>query len=477
MVEADAASCPSFGDFDGRVQAETDELVAHAGGDELLTQASALSRARRTCARESISHLLELREQRGSEAVELELEALARAFSPDELKVLLHETLGAAASDLRPQVLEVQSRRAQARGGDRDATATPRPAPERERERASEPASADTPMCVEATNPCEAAACIIEQSAEPGVISSAARRCLDSLRPLPPLDRAVAMATLAAGLRSVGTSGPLTETLLSLETVRRQLWPQVDAELRAQRPALAAQLARPFAVLDSARDDVERVRLQAIAFHLALSRQAGDQLLAARLHRLVAAQLKGPAEPPLTASAGRWATPRWGCSWAMPELPAPFDGVELRLAASCRKQSPANKRTAAGNQALITFDLERELERETISGTVTATCAGRTFGFDFSLRELVIDASDTGRAEALVTELHRLTNLTQRECAAAWAAQARRGCEQLHADRPVDLEQRFASAFAATGRWEPCFAEHFARRYGVTLPLQVELHE
>lgn len=470
QIETEAESCSSFAEFDARVQAESDELVANAPSDELMAGASALSRARRTCAHFSIAHLIELREKRGTQAVEDELDALARAFSPDELNLVLRETLGSGAAELRPQVVEALARRALKRDGERKTPASTPQAAEPELPLRTDVVDS-TPMCVEATTPCETATCFINQPAEAGAISSAARKCLDSLRPQPPLDRARAMAMLVTGLRTQGTSGVLTETLLSLETLRRQLWPEVEAASRAQKPALAAQLAEPFAVLDSTRAEVERLRQQAISFHLGLSRQASPHALAARLHRLVAAQLKGPEEPALAGEPGRWTTPRWACTWPHPELPTPFNDVELRLGATCRTRAAKKPDTQQPRQDLATFDLEHALERETISGAVTANCAGRQFVFDFSLNELVIDSSDTGRAEALLTELHRVTNLAERECRASWAATARKSCERLLTDRDADLEQRFAEAFVATGRWEGCFVEHFTRRYGVPPPV------
>lgn len=469
QLKADAETCASFAEFDARIQAESDELVAHAPSDELMAGASALSRARRSCAHFAISRLLELREKRGTQAVEDELDALARAFSPDELNLVLRETLGSGAADLRPHVVEALARRALKRDGERKTPASPPQAADPEL-----PARTDmvdtTPMCVEATNPCERATCFVNQSAEAAALSTAARKCLDSLRPQPPLDRARAMATLVTGLRTQATSGVLTETLLSLETLRRQLWPQIEAASNAQKPALAAQLAEPFVVLDSSRAEVERLRQQAVSFHLGLARQASPHALATRLHRLVAAQLKGPEEPALAGEPGRWAMPRWACTWPQPELPTPFNDVELRLSATCRSRA-AKKPDGEPRHDLATFDLEHALERETISGAITANCAGRQFVFDFSVNELVIDSSDTGRAEALLTELHRVTNLAERECRATWAATARRGCDRLLTDREADVEQRFAEAFVATGQWERCFVEYFTRRYGVPPPV------
>jgi hypothetical protein len=262
----------------------------------------------------------------------------------------------------------------------------------------------------------------------------------------------------------------LTEALLTLETLRRQLWPEVLAAANGGQPIIAAQLAAPFSVLDSSRGEVERLRTRAIAFHLDLARAAAPRALAARLQRLLAAQAGGPPEPPLKGEPGRWSTARWGCAWTEPALPTPFNDVELRLIATCRKGASA-KRAQPEPGALATFELEKSLEQELVEGSVSATCGGRTFRKSFSVRALLFDASDTGRAEALVDELRALVAGAERDCRELRAQQARTACDELSTLSPADAEQRYAEAFAATGRWEPCFVEHFTRRYGVPPPM------
>jgi hypothetical protein len=455
QLEHQAPDCPSFAELDGRVQTESDQLVASAPSEALISGAAALGRARRACARHVLGRLLELRELQGISAVQAELDALARAFTREDLDGLLAAAVGGDANALRPLVAEAYAHH---RGEGRTSATAPPPQPHEEQL-----------LCAELSEPCAAATCLAEHRAA-AELSARSRACLDALRTDAPARRAQVTARLIEALRPAGASGVLTEALLTLETLRRQLWPEVLAAKDGGQPLLAAQLAAPFAVLDSSREEVGRLRTQGIAFHLELARGAAPRALAARLHRLVAARAGGPAEPPLQGEPGHWSTARWGCAWTAPSLPTPFQDVELRLLATCRKAAAA-KRPRPEPGALSTFELEKSLEQELVEGSVSATCAGRTFRKPFSVRALLFDASDTGRAEALLDELRALVAGAERDCRELRAAQARASCDELATLSSADAEQRYAEAFVATGRWEPCFVAHFTRRYGVGPPM------
>ena len=169
QLQRDAATCDSFPEFDEQVRRQLDTLLTDAPGDTLVREASRLNTARRTCARHVISGLLTLRESRGVEAVQQELDALSATYKREDLRALLTESLGADIAPLEPQLTEARTR-GNRRG--HAARAEKRDDAEREKLKAELPASMgqapEVPesMCDE-HDPCEQLKCVVEHEAKP----------------------------------------------------------------------------------------------------------------------------------------------------------------------------------------------------------------------------------------------------------------------------------------------------------------------
>jgi hypothetical protein len=447
-LEARAARCERFTSFEGELRAVSDQLLASAPGERVLQGSELVSRARRACAQATLLGLLERRESAGVVAAQLELDAMARALPPGELRRLSREVLGAGVPALEAMLAE-----ALAHVGPTSL-------------RPQQAAFVDTPLtCRDQTEPCARVWCLTGESGASGnELEGAARACLDGLRAQPAEVAAPQLSKLVVELGARGATGALTEGLVQLETLRRALWPRIEAALPTQ-PARAARLAEPFTAIAGARGEVARVRAVAVRAHLELATAAGARVGVARLHRLVAADLGGPSEPALEAVPGRWGTGRWGCTWEQPQLPAPFPGAELRLEAACRQQQREAARGPTGE--LATFELERDLVRETVDGWLRASCGGRTYGFALSLRNQVYDGV-AGRADALRAELEHLVGSARRTCERAREAQVQADCEGVLTGAAA--EQRFVEHFEVLGRWPLCFARAFEERYGVAPP-------
>jgi hypothetical protein len=441
QLDAEAPRCDAFASFDHRVRVEGDALVAQAPAEQLVLGSSALSRARRACAKHVLSGLMELREQQGVAAMQRELDALAQAFSPAELDALITSTLGPDAATLRPLLAEAAQHAKRSPGFPQES------------------------LTCRSDDDCEATACLAEAQHAMAEVEQRARRCLAALRPEAEVR---GLARLMEALRPYPSSGVMTEVRLRLETLRRRQWPQVEAALSAGHPAAAARLALPFAAVPEAQVEVGRVRDAAVALHLAHAREAGARAFAVRLHRRVAASLGGPDEPPLTPEPGHWASPKWGCSWNVPALPPAVPAAELRLMGACTPTAVASG-GAALPPSMQTFDLERSMRREQVSATLVVTCAGRSVTSSFVLRDVLADSA-LGHDELVRAQLDRLVAQAGKTCRGYAKEEAARLCSELTELSAVELEQRFASAYMVTGEWEPCFAGWFERTWGVPPP-------
>ncbi len=104
------ADCSSFTAFDAATRRQLDALLTDAPGDRLLAEASRLNRERRACAKQVIAALPQLREARGLEALQRELDALVATYRADDLDAMLADALGDDAPVLRPYLVEARVR-------------------------------------------------------------------------------------------------------------------------------------------------------------------------------------------------------------------------------------------------------------------------------------------------------------------------------------------------------------------------------
>jgi hypothetical protein len=470
-LEAAGPACERFSTFDAEARALLEEFLTGAPGELLVTGGTRINAARKACARHTLEGLLALREREGLDAVQAELDALARAWPADRLDALLVETPGLDVTTLGPLLAEARER------ARHDAEASARQRRD-ERERA---ALAPWPVPIEsadcaALKGCAAAHCLAEMAragteaeALTSVMRAEARRCLDDNRGRSPEERARHLGALLVDTRAFAGLPEETETVLTLETLRRALWPEVEAATAAGLPGRAWALATPFAALDSARSAVEAVRQRAVGAHLEAARACGPRALCARLHRRLAASMGGPEEPPLAPQPGRWERGRWACRRALLALPAAPPATTLRLDATCRRPAPGQ----GPPDALRTFELEKELVGHALEGEVRATCAGKVVSAPLRVLGFV-DAAEDRPAEddgsAARQELERLLSRLASDCRRFHDEAARDACEALASSASADVEQRFAEAAVATGRWAPCFVDWFTRRYGVAPP-------
>jgi hypothetical protein len=463
QLEREAPGCESFAAFDARVRAQLDALLAEVPGETLVREASRLNTSRRTCARHVLTGLIAVREAQGIEAVQQELDALSATYWPEDLRALMTESLGPDAAALEPLVVEARTRvkrRAATAGNER------RDALEREKLKVEVPdglgtAAPDMPesLCDE-PKPCAQLRCVVEHP--PASPEAAARACLDEGSSLEPQARARRAAEVLTLLPS--TPGPArTEARMQLETLRAQLWPQVDAALAAKQPGRAAQLASLFRDLPPVRERAEQLRDAAQAHHLARAKELAAFPEAAWLHRRLAAEFGGPAAPAL-AGVGKWEAPRWRCQDAAPELPALPAGLGATLSVRCE----APKETKRGTDSMHTFDLESSLKGQRVDGNLLVTCADRSSSYALRVEDPGVEGFPR---EALLQEVQRLIARALTDCARIHTLAATRSCTELRKRSAGELIARFVDHARFTGHWEPCFEEWLLATEGVTPPV------
>ena len=466
QLEREAPGCESFAPFDARVRSQLDTLLAEAPGETLVREASRLNTSRRTCARHVLSGLIALREAQGVEAVQQELDAMSATYRPEDLQALMADSLGPDAAALEPLVVEARSRvkrRAAAAGNER------RDQLEREKLKVEVPDGLGTTapdallptssMCDE-PKPCEQLRCVVGQP--PASPEAAARACLDEANAFEPQARARRAAEVLS-LLPAGPGPARTEARLQLETLRTQLWPQVEAALAAGQPGRAAQVASRFRELPSVRARAEQLRDAAQAHHLARAKELAAFPQAAWLHRRLAAEFGGPEAPDLTGE-GKWEAPRWRCKDAMPELPALPAGLGATLSLRCE----APKETKRGTDSMHTFDLESSLKGQRLDGTVLVACADRSTSYPLRAEDPGVEGFPR---EALLQELQRLIARALTDCARIHRSAATRSCTELRKRTVGELISRFVDHARFTGRWEACFEEWLLATEGVTPPV------
>ncbi|MFZ5446597.1 MAG: hypothetical protein ACOZQL_41805 [Myxococcota bacterium] len=449
----EAPRCESFASFDARVRTELDALLREAPGDRLVHESSRLNLARRTCARHVLSELRSRRETDGLEAVQRELDALSATYAADELRALLTAALGDDAAQLEPLLQEARQRTTRVAGAAaaqrRDDDERSRLAVEAPESMGPAPSAPDT-MCDEPT-PCAQLDCVLKDGAP---FELPARRCLDTLAPLEPWRRADALSVVL--LKLPAKPGPARSDALSmLQTLERQLWPEVDAALLARHPGRAAQLANAFRGLPARRDEVARLREAALAHHLARATELASSPAAAWLHRKLAEGFGGPPTPDLD-TRGRWEPLRWRCKADQPTLPALPGGLSAILSVRCDEPPKRDARP----DALRTFELEREMSGQRVRGSLTVACADRTNLFTVQAEDLA----------TLPAELSRLVDTAVGACARIHTFAATRSCAELRRLTPAAVIERFVGHQRFTHRWEPCFVEWMLANEGVSPP-------
>lgn len=462
QLERDAKTCESFAEFDARTRQQLDALVTEAPGEVLVRETSRLNAARRTCARHVIAGLLALREERGVEAVQQELNALSATYRQEDLQALLIETLGSDWAPLEPLLLEARLRvnRQNATPG-----AERRDDAERERLVAAVPQSGPAPelpqtMCDE-RKPCDQLRCVCEHP--PASPESAARACLDEAATFEPEARAQRAVEVLALLPPA--PGPArTEARLMLETLRAQLWPQVEAALAAKQLGRAAKLASLFRNLPMISTESEQVRSRAQAHYLARAKALAATPEAVWLHRRLAQEFGGPEAPPL-AGAGRWQTPRWRCKTPPPALPDLPAGLGATLTLRC--DSPKGPEQKRGSDTMRTFEMESSLQGQRLEGALDVTCADRSSTYALLVEDPGVEGFPE---EALRQALERNLARASSDCARIHELAATRSCTELRKRGQGELIARFVDHARFLQRWEPCFEEWLLVTEGASPP-------
>lgn len=455
----DAPTCESFADYDARAREQLDVLVAEAPGEQLVKETARINSARRACARHVLNGLRERREDKGLDDVQRELDALSATYGPAQLDVLINETLGDDALQLRPLIEEARqrtTRQASSAGNDRrDDTELAKLKVDAPESMGVAPELPKT-MCAEATA-CAQVECVVER-AEAGdkavraELEKAARQCLDSD---PDTQR---LATLLKSLTPWAPSGAYTETLSLLETRRRALWPRVEAARSGGKPGLAAQLAAPFADVPSVSREVKDLRAAALVKHRARAREVANVEEAKWLQLQLVEQFGGEKAPALSTT-GRWDTARWRCEAPKPaELPPLPRGLDVKWNVRCELPKPAAK-----DDELRTF----ELRQMKVLVTLTSTCAGQSTSTDFSVQE---PGTETFPDEAFRHELEVRVPEIITACGRRHQLRSTASCTELRKLGAADLIRRFVEHARFTHRWETCFAEWFEATEGVQLP-------
>ncbi|MDP3155064.1 MAG: hypothetical protein Q8N23_20460 [Archangium sp.] len=467
QLQRDAEQCDSFAEFDARVRGELDALLLRAPGETLVRESSRLNAARRSCARKVISGLLTLREERGIEAVQQELNALSATYRSDELRALMSAALGDEVVQLEPLLAEARVR-ATRQGGSQSAQR--RDELERDKLKVEAPDAmgtapeSPTTMCDE-HSPCAQLRCVLEHP--PASPDAAARACLDEAATFEPAER----ARRAAGVLSLlpASPGPArTEARLMLETLRTQLWPQVEAAVAAKKRGHAAQVASLFLGLPAVSAQVEKLRDAAQAHHLA--RAKGAPAGSEWLHRELAAEFGGPEAPEL-GGVGRWEPPRWRCKTPPPEMPALAAGLSAMVTGRC--ESPASEKRK-DDSAMRTFELESSLRGQRVEGSVRVTCADRSVEFPLMIQDPGVEGFPE---RALMEALERTVGTAAAGCVRTHEQAVSRSCELISTLSPDQIVARFVEHWRFLHRWAPCFEAWLLAHEGVLPPLPARAGE
>jgi hypothetical protein len=376
--------CHSFEQFAAVAQRELDELLQRAPGEQLVSGVSHLNAARRACAQHVIRQLRQLRETQGVNALQQELDAMARSFEPEVLQRLLVDALGSEASQLRPLVAEATAR----------ATAAPLTLP-----------ATESWECPE-FEPCRRLQC---QAGHQRWVEGTARDCLRSTSTLDTLSRVTRLA---------------------------EFWPYFPPKPSA------------------ATDEVEKLRATAQQHHLRAAQTLTSFPAAAWLHRRTAQEFGAPPAE-WVGDNGRWDSPRWTCSRPMPTLPPLPSGMEGFIQVRCDTPVAPALQT---EEAMRTFDLEREMRAHTVSGHLQVRCAGQGHRYPINTD-----------LDSWADEVSRLVGNAAETCVRLHRLAASSSCAQLGALSEGEVLTRFVYHAQFTGQWEPCFQKWWGAQQGTPL--------
>ncbi len=488
-----AGACATTGSTAAQAAASCDDFSSFARSDDA---SPALKDA---CARSVMSQLLSIREQRGAEAVQQQLDAMAMAFSEGEFSRLINETT--ADSNVRAMAALAAATAATARsqqahtGGEQEAlNAWQADAPRDERARSLDAAEIQSQVAqCEPLGPDSALACLSElhgrvlAEGERAAVSSAAltvaRAKVQALQRVPPAQQGIALGKLITRLQAMQLNEPSVRA--ALEVSRAAVWPSILEAESAGRIEQAAVLAEPYGVLATAKGEPERLRDAAAKRQMGEAVRAGPRTWASAFHRQLAlrfgASVQDPAWPAPAASA--WDTSRFECTRPAGKLPELKRGMQARLVARCTRSKRETQAAppASSDPSTQTFDNERSLEWEQISGTAFITCAGKLLSYRFSSRELAFDSGQPHSAlrnegglgmagqSALSFELAKLVAHAEPECATARLQQLERDCAAMSRD-PLELEDRFTQYALAQRQWPACFTQWLDARLGIAPP-------
>ncbi len=482
-LEREAMHCADFVEF---------EAQARRVAEELPEPSARLEAARLQCARAVVDSLLLLREERGAEAAQQQLDEMALSLSPQAFDGVI--SAAAVDSNLRAMAALASATAATSRsqlaraGHEQAAIDSWRVEVPRQSLNASVPSNTQVNQC-EVLAPDSALSCLTELSShllEPAererlaeVAQGAAKQKVKSLQVVPPAQQALPLSKWLARLEAIEVSEP---TLVqALERAHQAAWPGIEAAKTAGQLERAAVEAAPFLSLPGAREAVEALRAEAKTHQLELAARAGPRVWAAAFHRRVAMRFGGAAAGWPEGTAGQWDATRFQCARAPGALP-PAGGLQLRLVARCQRSKREPDAAAPADPNMKTFEGERDLEWENIDGTLFVSCAGRVLSYRLSLHDLAVDTGQNQSAlrdepgvgaapqSALSLELQKLISRAQPECRAAREQQARNDCSMLNRGEPFELEARFSENAVALKEWPACFTQWLEERFGFAPP-------
>ncbi len=478
-LEAEAPSCADFPQLEARASAVLEALMQSSR--DVLDASVRVSQARQACARNVMRSLLTLREQRGPEAAQQQLDAMAMALTAVGFASVTREAAAdpnvgamvalaaATAATSRTDKARTGTENGAIAGWQVAAPAGESPTAELD----AVTAKAQVKHCA-ALGPDAQLTCLAEVSmhvlgrhereALTEAARGAARRKIEALRLVPAAQRGAALLKLLVRLDALSVDEPSVQA--ELEVARAAAWPAIMAARSAGRIEEAAAWARPFRVLPSSSAEVGALQDRAASRQLQLANEAGGRVWAAALHRKLAARFGAP-EASWPESPGQWDLSRFECGHSPGALP-PAAGLSLRLVATCKKTKRASDSVAQADPAMKTFENERSLEWEDIEGTLFVTCASKVLSFRVMSRDLALEGA--AEQSALGVQLQKLISRATPECRAARAALVERDCASIETANRFDTEDHFTEHALALQQWPLCFTRWLDERIGLAPP-------
>lgn len=472
-LETEAESCESFGAFEERL-ATVRQQLSTAPGDDLVPASTALSSARRRCAEATVAGLFERQEKLGRDDAAREVQALTAALGADETLRLLRSRWGDGAETFASEVAL-----AAFKPGPTPAQPTPTepidPSP-----RPSLPgpeAFGEGPACLRLST-MKAAECLgqwrrdgADDAAFEPSLATFVRQAREAVTASSEEARAEQVATLLQALAQPRGRPVLEPLFKDLERSAEVLLGRARSLHSARRVEEAASTVRPLLLLDAERRRAEPFIAAASSKHERLAQEAGQRVLAARVHRHLAGWFRREAMPAPRLEPGRWSDARWDCPLRKPPLPPLADGVAARLVVRCRTTANTPPSQPA-DPSLRTFELEASLKKVRIDAEVNLVCGGAPSSTRLTVEELQLDddvPADDTRPHPLSAPLERFVEATQRACVEGARVAAAQDCRRDELS-PLDRTQLFTRWALRLGDWPRCYADWFRATYGVPPP-------